>query len=66
VHDVTHFELLQNRVKGCRSLVESFKLTAPGGANLTCEPPCAAVFKCDQKLSFVIMAADVSGSDRTR
>ena len=64
-HDVTSFELLQNRVKGCRSLVEEFKLSAPGGAKLICEPPCVGVFKCNILTPFVIMAADV-GSTKTR
>jgi hypothetical protein len=66
-HEVVKYELLQQKIKGSRPLVESFQISAlKGQSKLMCEPPCVASFRCNPKVAFVILSADVAGGDRTR
>jgi transcription initiation factor IIF auxiliary subunit len=60
---VVVFELLQQRVQGSRSLLESFTikdLSSP--ATLTCDLPCMVLFKCNPDKYFLLLAAGVAGS----
>lgn len=61
--EVLSYLLLQQRVPGSRSLLESFTikdLSSP--ATLPCDLPCMVVFKCNIEKHFLLLAADVAGS----
>jgi hypothetical protein len=66
-HEVITYTLIENRVRGLRSQLESFELQARNGeANISVTLPCAAIFKCDPEKIFVLLSGSVSGLDSTR